>query len=71
MAVFDESHRMQEAARVEALAGFGPSEADMARVFDVEVDTLNSTSAKEMASGQIMANASRGEPLSQSARGRP
>lgn len=50
-------------ARVEALAGFGLSVADIARVFDVEPAVLERDYRNELAGGQIKANARVAESL--------
>jgi hypothetical protein len=56
-------------AKVEALAGYGLSADDIARVLDIDVETLRSTCARELDSGQIKANARVAESLYRKATG--
>jgi hypothetical protein len=56
-------------AKVEALAGYGLSADDIARVLDIDVETLRSTCARELDGGQIKANARVAESLYRKATG--
>lgn len=53
---------LPEPSRVEALAGFGLTAAEIARVFDLDQDLVKSAFAKELAGGQIKAKPDRGDP---------
>ena len=50
-------------AKVEAMAGYGLSAADIARVLDIDAEELKASYAKELACGQIKANARVAESL--------
>ena len=60
---------MPDPARVEALAGFGLSAADIAMVFDIDAEHLRTRFAKELSGGQIKANARVAESLYRKATG--
>jgi hypothetical protein len=51
------------ASKVEAMAGYGLSAADIAQVLDIEVTELKASYEKELAGGQIKANARVAESL--------
>ena len=51
------------ASKVEAMAGYGLTAADIARVFDIGVDELKASYSRELAGGQIKANAKVAESL--------
>jgi hypothetical protein len=61
-AVEDLGH-LPHASKVEAMAGYGLSAADIARVLDVDPDDLKASYSKELAGGQIKANARVAESL--------
>lgn len=60
---------LPEPARVEALAGFGLSAEEIAKVFDMDVDRTRMHFAKELSSGAIKANARVAESLYRKATG--
>ena len=60
---------MIDAAKVEALAGFGLSAADIAQVLDVDLAVLEAACARELKSGGIKANARVAESLYRKALG--
>jgi hypothetical protein len=51
------------ASRVEAMAGYGLSAPDIARVVDIDVEELKASYEKELAGGHIKANARVAESL--------
>jgi hypothetical protein len=51
------------ASKVEAMAGYGLSPADIAQVLDIDLPDLNASYAKELAGGHIKANAKVAESL--------
>jgi hypothetical protein len=51
------------ASKVEAMAGYGLSADDIARVLDITLEELKADYAKELAGGQIKANARVAESL--------
>jgi hypothetical protein len=51
------------AAKIEAMAGYGLSAADIARVLDISVEDLKASYEKELAGGHIKANARVAESL--------
>jgi hypothetical protein len=57
------------ASKVEAMAGYGLSADDIARVLDIAADELKADYAKELAGGQIKANARVAENLYRKALG--
>jgi hypothetical protein len=65
----DLDHERPLSARVEALAGFGVSPADIACVLAVEEEELKAVYASELASGHIKANARVAESLFRKATG--
>lgn len=54
---------LPDARRVEALAGFGLSAEDIARIFGLTPDTVEDLFARELEGGQIKANARVAESL--------
>ena len=50
-------------SKIEAMAGYGLSAADIARVLDIDVEELRASYEKELAGGQIKANARVAESL--------
>jgi hypothetical protein len=50
-------------SKIEAMAGYGLSPADIARVLDIDVDELKASYEKELAGGHIKANARVAESL--------
>jgi hypothetical protein len=50
-------------SKVEAMAGYGLSAADIARVLDMDAEKLKASYAKELAGGQIKVNARVAESL--------
>jgi hypothetical protein len=65
----DAASTMPQPAKVEALAGYGLSAADIALVLDVDLELLTSTCSRELESGQIKANARVAESLYRKALG--
>jgi hypothetical protein len=57
------------ASKVEAMAGYGLTAADIARVLDIDVEELKASYSKELAGGQIKANARVAESLYRKALG--
>ncbi|HTV69114.1 MAG TPA: hypothetical protein VMF90_11315 [Rhizobiaceae bacterium] len=57
------------ASKVEAMAGYGLSAAEIARVVDVDADELKASYEKELAGGHIKANARVAENLYRKATG--
>jgi hypothetical protein len=57
------------ASRVEAMAGFGLSAAEIAKVLGIDAELLKATFANELDSGQIKANARVAESLYRKALG--
>ena len=51
------------ASKVEAMAGYGLTAADIARVLDIDLEELKASYSKELAGGQIKANARVAESL--------
>ena len=51
------------ASKVEAMAGYGLSPADIARVLDIDVEELKASYDKELSGGHIKANARVAESL--------
>jgi hypothetical protein len=58
-----------DAARVEALSGFGLTAADIAQVLDVDIADLEAACARELKAGHIKANARVAESLYRKALG--
>ena len=58
-----------DAAKVEALSGFGLSAEEIAQVLDVDLDALEAACARELKSGGIKANARVAENLYRKALG--
>ena len=54
---------LPHASKVEAMAGYGLTAADIARVLDIGVEELKASYSKELAGGQIKANAKVAESL--------
>jgi hypothetical protein len=54
---------LPHASKVEAMAGYGLTPADIARVLDIDVEELKASYSKELAGGQIKANARVAESL--------
>ena len=65
----EDTSPLPDPARVEALAGFGLSAADIAMVFDIDAEHLRKHFARELAGGQIKANARVAESLYRKATG--
>jgi hypothetical protein len=61
--------RMPQPAQVEAMAGYGLSAEEIARVLEVDLQMLTSAFANELESGQIKANARVAESLYRKATG--
>ena len=57
------------ASKVEAMAGYGLSATDIARVLDLDTEELKTSYSKELAGGQIKANARVAENLYRKATG--
>ena len=60
---FEDLGQLPYASKVEAMAGYGLSADDIARVLDIAADELKADYAKELAGGQIKANARVAESL--------
>ena len=60
---------LPESSRVEALAGFGLTAAEIARVFDLDQELVKTAFTKELAGGQIKANDRVAESLYRKATG--
>jgi hypothetical protein len=69
MSTAEPADRLPEPARVEALAGFGLTAAEIARVFDLDEDLVKTAYARELSGGQIKANARVAESLYRKATG--
>jgi len=65
----DRPARLPTPVQVEAMAGYGLSSADIAKVLDLEEDVLCTTYARELGSGAIKANARVAESLFRKATG--
>jgi hypothetical protein len=63
MAGADDHGRLPGASRVEALVGLGLSALDIARLFDLDRELVERVFARELAAGQIKANARVAESL--------
>jgi hypothetical protein len=61
--VVEDLGHLPHAAKVEAMAGYGLSAIDIARVLDVDAEELKTSYSKELAGGQIKANARVAESL--------
>ena len=63
MTVVEDLGPLPYASRVEAMAGYGLSAPDIARVLDIDIAELNASYEKELAGGHIKANARVAESL--------